>query len=229
MFAKLVPDNGQGAPQPHHARAWSTWMGDARYGQGLPGLVQRNLSSKWFLFGNACVTDRNRVKCCVLESFVLWGRKVGSRKRQVRRPGKYVAKFVHRFGAKSMCNFLMVVQVKITKNNFGPLLDVKISKKCIKVPTLWQAAHLQVKLWRTGGLESGHFWKLRCTKIEIRNGAKRAWKSNSQKKLTRTQRYATFFYCKNWKTARRYRAVHIYKSKPRRAEDRAKFLEAPIE
>ena len=55
----------------------------------------------------------------------------------------------------------------------GPLLEVKMSKKCTP---LWREAHFEVKMYKTLR-GSDHFWKLRCRKSASRCGAKHISKS----------------------------------------------------
>ena len=92
--------------------------------------------------------------------------------------------------------------------SFGPLLEVKMLKKCTP---LWREAHFQVKMYKTLGVRttfgscdvekvhavvarstfpsqnvqntrgSDHFWKLRCRKSARRCGAKHISKSKCTK------------------------------------------------
>ena len=49
-----------------------------------------------------------------------------------------------------------------------------MSKKCTP---LWREAHFDVKMYKTLGVRSDHFWKLRCRKSARRCGAKHISKS----------------------------------------------------
>ena len=53
-------------------------------------------------------------------------------------------------------------------DRFGPLLEVKLSKKCT---ALWREAHLEAKMLNKMSV-SDHFWKLSCRKSARRCGAK---------------------------------------------------------
>ena len=57
----------------------------------------------------------------------------------------------------------------ITKHtSFGPLLEVKMSKKCTP---LWREAHFEVKMYKTLHVRAT-FWRFRCRKSARRCGAK---------------------------------------------------------
>ena len=76
-------------------------------------------------------------------------------------------KSAHRCGAKH------ISKSKCTKHiSSGPLLEVKMSKKCTP---LWREAHFEVKMHKALG-GSDHFWKLRCPKSAHRCGAKHSSK-----------------------------------------------------
>ena len=64
--------------------------------------------------------------------------------------------------------------VQNTRGSFGPLLDVQMLKKCTP---LWREAHFEVKMYKTLGVRSDHFWKFRCRKSACRCGAKHISKS----------------------------------------------------
>ena len=132
------------------------------------------------------------------------GSKVGSLKRRVRSQlARGEMKNARRCGAKH------ISKSKCTKHTIlGPLLEVKMSKKCTP---LWREAHFQVKMYKTHQVRttfgtwdvekvcavvarstfpsqnvqntpaSDHFWKLRCRKSARRCGAKHISKSKCTK------------------------------------------------
>ena len=106
------------------------------------------------------------------------GRKVGSLKRRVRSQ-------LARWEMKNCTPLWREAhfQVKMHKTHqFGPLLEVEMSKKCTP---LWREAHFQVKMYKTHQ-GSDHFWQLRCRKSARRCGAKHISKSKCTKHTSRT-------------------------------------------
>ena len=76
------------------------------------------------------------------------------------------------------CGAKHISKSKCTKHTrSGPLLEVKMSKKCTP---LWREAHSEVKSVKKLAL-SDHFWKLRCRKSARRRGAKHISKSKCTK------------------------------------------------
>ena len=76
------------------------------------------------------------------------------------------------------CGAKRISKSKCTKHtNSGPLLEVKMSKKCTP---LWHEARFEVKKVQSTPF-SDHFWKLRCRKSACGCGAKHISKSNCEK------------------------------------------------
>ena len=76
------------------------------------------------------------------------------------------------------CGTKHISKSKCTKHTIlGPLLEVKMSKKCTR---LWREAHFEVKMYKNTPL-SDHFWKLRCRKSARRCGTKHISKSKCTK------------------------------------------------
>ena len=76
------------------------------------------------------------------------------------------------------CGAKHISKSKCTKHtSVGPLLEVKMSKKCTP---LWREAHFEVKMYKKIS-GSDHFWKLRCRKSARRCGAKHISKSKCTK------------------------------------------------
>ena len=83
-------------------------------------------------------------------------------------------KSARRCGAKHISKW------KCTKHTIlGPLLEVEMSKKCTP---LWREAHFQVKMLKTLGVRTLHFWRFGCRKSARRCGAKHISKSKCAKK-----------------------------------------------
>ena len=58
------------------------------------------------------------------------------------------------------CGAKHISKPKCTKHTMlGPLLEVEMSKKCTP---LWREAHFEVKMLKTPGVRSDHFWTFRC-------------------------------------------------------------------
>ena len=75
------------------------------------------------------------------------------------------------------CGAKHISKSKCTKHILGPLLEVKMLKKCTP---LWREAHFQVKMYKTLGVRTT-FWRFRCQKSGHRCGAKHISKSKCTK------------------------------------------------
>ena len=107
------------------------------------------------------------------------------------------------------CGAKHISKSKCTKHlSVGRLLEVEMSKKCTP---LWREAHLEVKMSKThkNTRGSNHFWKFRCRKVH----AVVARSTFPSQNVQNTPFSDHFWKLRCWKSARRWGAKHIWKSK----------------